>query len=264
MSPQDLLAHSDSGQPWPAGAGAELNDLAAAYALAQAVRALRIARGELPRGHKIGFTNRLAWPRLRVSAPMWGTVWQTTLIDGDGHFSLPLAGICQPRIEPELVVGFKASPPAGADADAVFAAIDWLAPGFEIVQSHRADGPPSVAQVIADGGVHARLLVGPRQPRAALARDAAQLHRLLAGAGVELGCDGQRIEQGSGASVLDSPLQALVLWLAELRACPGAADLAAGDVVSTGTWTAAHAVQAGQTWTARFDAGLPALRVDFS
>ncbi len=263
MTPQNLLDHSDSGQPWPAGAGADFTDLAAAYPVAQAVRALRIARGDTPRGYKIGFTNRLAWPRLQVSAPMWGTVWQTTLIDGDGHFRLPLAGICQPRIEPELVVGFKARPAAGADADAVFAAIDWLAPGFEIVQSHRADGQPSVPQVVADGGVHARLLVGPRQPLAALARDAAQLHSLLAGASVELGRDGERVEQGSGANVLDSPLQALVLWLRELRACPGAADLAAGDVVSTGTWTAAHAVQAGQTWTARFDAGLPALRVDF-
>ena len=51
-----------------------------------------------------------------------------------------------------------------------------------------------------------------------------------------------------GANVLDGPLQALLHFVRELRATPGTDDLAAGDVVTTGTLTDAHAVHAGETW----------------
>jgi 2-oxo-3-hexenedioate decarboxylase len=52
-------------------------------------------------------------------------------------------------------------------------------------------------------------------------------------------------------------------FLRELRSCPGAPDLAAGDVVTTGTWTDAWPVRAGETWNARFDAALPAIEIRF-
>ncbi len=52
-------------------------------------------------------------------------------------------------------------------------------------------------------------------------------------------------------------------FLVELRSCPGATDVAAGDMVTTGTWTDAWPVQPGEPWTARFDAVLPALDVRF-
>ena len=71
--------------------------------------------------------------------------------------------------------------------------------------------------------------------------------------------DGQLVEQGAGANVLDSPLQALLHFLTELRQCPGAPDLTAGDVVTTGTWTDAWPVKAGDRWTARFSSPLPSL-----
>jgi 2-oxo-3-hexenedioate decarboxylase len=64
--------------------------------------------------------------------------------------------------------------------------------------------------------------------------------------------------------VLDSPLHALLHFLVELRSCPGATDLAAGDIVTTGTWTDAWPVQAGETWAARFDSALPSLEVRFT
>ena len=63
--------------------------------------------------------------------------------------------------------------------------------------------------------------------------------------------------------MLDSPLRALLHFLAELRAGPGASDIAAGDIVTTGTWTDAWPVCAGEVWSARFDSALPALEVGF-
>ena len=63
--------------------------------------------------------------------------------------------------------------------------------------------------------------------------------------------------------VLDSPLRALHYFMQELRTCPGAPDLMAGDVVTTGTWTDAWPVQPGERWTAKRAAPLSDLSVTF-
>ena len=264
MTPQDLLRHGDTGEPWPAHGGAEFADLPSAYRSALAVRALRIARGETPRGYKIGFTNRTIWPRYEVFVPIWGSMWNTTIDTCDGAGTVSLARLCQPRIEPEAVFGFKAAPRAGASLEDLFDALDWVAPGFEVVQSHRPDWKFTAPQTVADGGLHARLLVGRKRPIPELARDAGQLHQLLASARVRLLKNGSLVEEGAGAHVLGSPLQALMHFLVELRSCPGATDLVAGDIVTTGTWTDAWPVRAGETWTTRFDSALPALEVTFA
>jgi 2-oxo-3-hexenedioate decarboxylase len=48
-------------------------------------------------------------------------------------------------------------------------------------------------------------------------------------------------------------------FLKELRQCPGAVDLQAGDVVTTGTWTDAWPLQVGEHWRAEFSASLGSL-----
>ena len=303
LQPEAVLAHADSATPWPADAIAAA-DVAASYRGALAVRALRIARGERPCGFKIGFTNRGLWPRYGVAAPIWGTVWGGTLVscdaatgdDGDGGVDtavVDLRGTCEPRIEPECVFGIARTPPAAADTDltALFNCLDWVAPGFEIVQSHRPGWRFSAADAIADGGLHARLVVGRRHAVRSVSGDdadafAARLAgcrvRLLRGPAASRGGDAVRpgftgggsptpvgaadaeaepvteIETGRGTNVLDGPLQALQHFVRELRACPGAPALQPGDVVTTGTWTDAWPVAVGERWRADFDAPLSA------
>lgn len=265
MNPQTLLDHLDQGRLWPAPLSAQSGfDLDAAYAKALAVRQLRLARGEQPRGYKVGFTNRTIWARYNVFAPIWGTVWDTTLSFCDGEGRVSLARACQPRLEPETVFGLKATPAANASLDALFDAIDWVAPGFEIVQSHLPDWKFLPADTVADGALHAHLIVGPRVARGELANNAEELDALLANAGVTLVKNDEPVELGQGSNVLDSPLRALKHFVDTLRACPGAPDLQAGDVVTTGTWTDAWAVRPGERWSARFTEPLPALTVDFS
>ena len=106
-----------------------------------------------------------------------------------------------------------------------------------------------------------RLLVGARTPVRTLADDAAQLHALLAGARATLHRGTSLVDQGAGSNVLDSPLHALLHFLTEVRQCPGAPDLLPGDVVTTGTWTDAWPVAAGEYWTVRFSAPLASLEV---
>ncbi|MDP2252335.1 MAG: fumarylacetoacetate hydrolase family protein [Hydrogenophaga sp.] len=261
MTPDALLDHLDQGRLWPAPSGLSLED---AYAQALAVRQLRIGRGEQPRGYKVGFTNRTIWPRYNVFAPIWGCVWDSTLTLCEDEGSVSLAHTCQPRLEPEVVFGFKASPAPGATLDDLFAAIDWVAPGFEVVQSHLPDWKFVPADTVADGGLHARLLVGRRTPVRDVASSAAALDERLAQARVSLLRNGEVVEQGEGSNVLDSPLRALLHFTQTLRACPGAPDLQAGDVVTTGTWTDAWPVVPGEHWEARFSSPLPSLAVTFA
>ena len=262
MTPQQLLQYHDQGSLWssqdrqglPAG-------LPEAYQRALAVRRLREQRGEVPRGYKIGFTNRTIWPLYNVFAPIWGTVWAEGLVFCEGEATLSLAATCQPRIEPEIVFGLGATPSPDATPDQLFDAIEWLAPGFEVVQSHCPDWKFVASDTVADSGLHARLVVGPRVPLHSLAQDADALNALLAKAQVHLQRNGQLVAQGQGANVLDSPLLALHHFLKELRQCPGATDLQPGDVVTTGTWTDAFAIAAGEQWSVTFSGPLPGLSV---
>jgi len=260
MKPEILLRHLDDATLWPLGCGV---DVAEAYQRALAVRQLRTRRGEQPRGYKVGFTNRTIWERYGVYAPIWGTVWNTTLSFCEGEGEIALAGTCQPRIEPECVFGLKATPPAHATLDQLLACVEWIAPGFEIVQSHMKDWKFTAADTVADSGLHGRLLVGRRIAVDAFPREALAFDAQLAAARITLRRGGERIDEGTGANVLDGPLHALAHFLAALRACPGAPDLQPGDVVTTGTWTDAWPVHRGEQWRAEFDPPLAPLAVRF-
>ncbi len=265
MTPEQLLQHFDQGTLWTAPASESVGaDVARAYQQALQVRRLRLARGERPRGYKIGFTNRNIWPRYDVFAPIWGTVWDSTLAFCEGDATISLAGRCQPRLEPEAVFGMRATPPANATLDQLFECIDWVAPGFEIVQSHAPDWKFNAAMTVADGGLHSRLLVGCRVDMGQVARTASELNTILARCEVVLSRDGAAVERGQGRNVLDSPLLALLHFLNELRQCPGAPDLLPGDVITTGTWTDAWPLAPGETWFADFGAPLSGLSVTFT
>jgi 2-keto-4-pentenoate hydratase len=262
MTPQTLLACHDQGRLWGAGLrSAGPADLAAAYRIALAVRALRVARGENPVGYKIGFTNRTIWQRYGVFAPIWGTVWDTSLTRCQGEGTVALAATCQPRLEPEIVFGISATPPADATLEQLFACVDWLAPGFEVVQSHAPEWKFSAAETVADGGLHARLLVGRRIALRNVADSGQALDERLANCGVRLMHDELLVEAGHGRNVLDGPLHALRHFVLEQQRCPGAPGLRAGDVVTTGTWTDAWPVQPGQGWRAEFDAPIGTLAI---
>ena len=260
-----LLRHCDNGSLWPADLQDSLSrKVADSYQTALAVRRLRLARGELPRGFKIGFTNRNIWPVYGVFGPIWGTVYNSTLTFADRDSTLDLSNRCQPRLEPELVFGMKLCPPVAASMEELFDCIDWVAPGFEIVQSHAPGWKFSAAMTVADGGLHAHLVVGERTSIKKIARSASDINATLSECKVTLHKNGAPVDHGVGRNVLDGPLLALHHFLNELRQCPGAPDLLAGDVVTTGTWTDAWPVAPGETWHAAFGAPLASFSITFS
>src|SRR5215208_3711567 len=104
------------------------------YARTRAWRDERVQAGWRPVGRKIGFTNRKIWPIYGVYEPIWGTLFDmTVLFSKENACSVPLAGLSQPRIEPEICFKLKASP-RSADPDHLASCIEWMAHSIEIVQ----------------------------------------------------------------------------------------------------------------------------------
>jgi 2-oxo-3-hexenedioate decarboxylase len=209
----------------------------------------RAEAGELVRGYKIGFTNRTIWPRYGVFAPIWGPVWNTTLERlATPAATVSLGTFSQPRLEPEIVFGLKRTPEPGLSPEALVGCIDWVAHGFEIVHSHHADWKFAAADCEADFALHGRLFVGPTVPIAALGTPAEAV-AALAALRVELQLDGRTVDTGTGANVLDGPVQALKAWVDEMPRRTPAWRIEPGHVVTTGTITDAAPMGPGQRWT---------------
>jgi 2-keto-4-pentenoate hydratase len=238
--------------------------MADGYAVSQRVQHLRTAAGARCVGRKIGFTNANIWDRYNVREPIWGPMYQHTVFQGVASFSL--RGLVAPKIEPEIVLHFHRAPPTGADAAAVLDCIDWIAHGFEIVQCHFADWQFSAADAIADGSLHGALLLGERVGLSALTPN---VLAALATFELDLYADDALIGSGTGSNVLGSPAAAVahlvhVLAAQEAQGMHGV-GLQAGEMVTTGTVTAAFDVRAGQTWrTAVRGIALPGLTVAFT
>ena len=228
------------------------------YAEARALHELRTRAGWRALGRKIGFTNRGIWTRYGVHEPIWGMVYDRTLIRAADNFAtVPLAELAQPRIEPEICFRLRAAPRSGAEADLV-AAIEWMAHAVEIVQCDLPGWKTNLAHSIASNALHGRLVVG--SPLAlGEARDLLSTFELV------LRKNGTEIERGRGDVVLGSPLAALSYLVELLARQPEAPPLEAGEIVSTGTLTDAHPVAAGETWSTDIRGlPLPGLTVRFS
>jgi 2-keto-4-pentenoate hydratase len=218
-----------------------------AYRVTPRVRRLYEADGAKVIGRKIGFTNRTIWPEYGVYAPIWGYVFDRSLHDLTALDTLSLASFSEPRIEPEIVFGLSAAPSAQMDETALSSCIEWIALGFEIVQSIFPGWKFSAADTIAANGVHGALLIGPRHP---FAPRAAEWQRTLPAFQIELNCDGRLIDRGHAENVLGGPLSALRHLVGLLASDPLNPPLAAGEIISTGTLTKAMPVAAGEVWSA--------------
>ena len=221
-----------------------------AYVVADELRRMRLVRGERTLGYKIGFTNRGIWARYGVFEPIWGPVWDTTLERcDDAHATVSLARFAAPRLEPEIMFGFARTPAAGQSREDLFDCIEWVAHGFEIVDTHFADWRFAASDTVADFALHGRLFVGPRVPVARF--DRARVAAELAAIEVVLVCDGRDVETGRADIVLDGPLHALRLWVDAMAAQPQRWPIVAGDIVTTGTITDAAPLRPAARWQTR-------------
>ncbi len=229
-----------------------------AYAVSAEIIKLRRARGEKIVGRKIGFTNRNIWPQYGATSPIWHPVYDRTLVHAvDGKATLSLAHSAQPLIEPEIAFKLRAPLPVSCqDPAQILQAIEWYAPSFEIVCCHFADWKCTPAEFAADFSLHWRLVVGT--PVAIHSENLPALARQLGDCTVSLSKNGELMDQGKGSNALDHPALAMA-FLADIVAKQPAFDpLTAGEIITTGTLTAALPVKAGETWQSSYE-GLPGM-----
>jgi 2-keto-4-pentenoate hydratase len=256
-----LKAIDGGGQIEPFTTGNAAFSEADAYAVTAELRALRVARGEKPLGRKIGFTNRNIWAEYGVFQPIWGDVYDSTVQNAASGDRVVVSQLPEPRIEPEIVLGLARDVTPDMNVEELARAIGWVAHGFEFVQSIFPAWRFQVADCVADGGLHGRLCVGPRRKlldgeRRTLAAD---LSRLT----VRLSRNDEPVDAGSGANVLDGPIQALAHLVAVLGKDRLNPPLRAGEMVTTGTLTRAFPVLPGERWSTEIEGyELPGLSVE--
>jgi 2-oxo-3-hexenedioate decarboxylase len=222
--------------------------LAQAYRVVPLLRAAFEARGETITGRKIGFTNREMWKVYGVQSPIWGYITNRTTRELASTQAVRIKDFVEPRIEPEIIFGLKAAPLPGMSEAALLDCIEWIAFGYEVVQSIYPDWKFAAPDAVAAHCVHGALVIGARH---AIAPRKADWQHELATFGVELYCNGKLSQRGSGALVLDSPLLALRSLVELLAGDTHNPPLRAGEIISTGTLTLAMPVSAGESWTAK-------------
>jgi 2-keto-4-pentenoate hydratase len=156
---------------------------------------------------------------------------------------VPISAFIQPRVEPEvaLVLGRGLTGPGVTIADAL-AAVDFVLPALEIIDSRIEDWRIGIVDTIADNASSGGVVLGAH-PIGPAAVDL----RLL---GCNLFGNGELVATGASGAALGSPVVSLA-WLANTIGEHGDC-LEAGDIVLPGSVTAAQPVQRGDVWTAHF------------
>jgi 2-keto-4-pentenoate hydratase len=207
-----------------------------------------IAAGARIKGHKVGLTSAAMQRQLNVDQPDYGHLLDRMF--WPEHEPIPLSGFLQPRVEPEtaFVLAKPLRGPGVTVADAI-AAVAFVLPALELIDSRITDWKISLADTIADNASSGGVVLGS-SPAVDLRTAGCNLHK-----------NGELVGTGACGAVLGSPLRALV-WLANTVGARGV-ELEAGQVILPGSVTASIPVGAGDTVTATF-AGLGRVTARFA
>jgi 2-oxo-3-hexenedioate decarboxylase len=211
-----------------------------AYAIQDEIRRRKIARGHKIVGLKAGLTSFAKMKQMGVDTPVFGFMAD--------YYTVPEGGECQisklihPKVEPEIAFVTKtAIKGPGCHIGTVLAAIDFVMPGIEVIDSRYRDFKFDLKSVIADNTSATRFVVGGR------AIPVADVD--LRTVGIVLEKNGAPVAFGAGAAVLGHPALAIAM-LANHLAARGE-EIPAGSLILSGGITEAVAVQAGDSVTLR-------------
>lgn len=201
----------------------------------------RLAEGRTIKGHKVGLTSMAMQRMLGVDQPDYGHITDDmTFLE---HLPIDTGQYLQPKVEPEVAFVLKKplKGPGVTVAEAI-AAVDFVLPALELIDSRIKDWKIGILDTIADNASSGGIVLGstPVDVRDVdLRLSGCVLHR-----------NGEVIATGAGGAVLGSPLTSLV-WLANTVG-PLGITLEAGHIVLPGSQTAAFAVEAGDVVRATF------------
>jgi 2-keto-4-pentenoate hydratase len=202
----------------------------------------RIAHGARIVGFKVGLTSAPMQLQLGIDQPDYGVLFDDMTYPADAPISIDR--FLQPRAEPEvaLVLARPLAGPGLSVAD-VLGAVGYAIPAIEIIDSRITDWRITLVDTIADNASSGGFVLGGT-PEPVSGID-------LALVGCVLRRNGRIVQTGAGAAVIGSPLHAAT-WLANTLAARGV-RMEAGQVILTGSVTAAVPVSAGDAVTASID-----------
>jgi 2-keto-4-pentenoate hydratase len=210
------------------------------------------ADGRTVVGHKVGLTSAAMQKQLGVTEPDFGHLLADFVYSE--HEPIPAGRFLQPRVEPEIafVLGSPLSGPGVTVTEAI-AAVDYVVPALEVVDSRVADWKITLADTIADNASSGGYVLGSTPT---------PLHEVdLRLVGCNFYRNGNVVGTGAGGAVLGSPITSLV-WLANTLGRLGT-TLEAGEVILPGSLTSMSPVAPGDTFTATF-AGLGSVTARFA
>ncbi len=212
-----------------------------AYAIQDAIRARKEARGTRIAGLKMGLTSFAKMRQMGVSDPVYGFLTDYgACMDGA---AIDTGTLIHPKVEAEIAFVLKAPLRGpGCHIGDVLAATDFVVPAVEVIDSRYENFRFDLKSVIADNTSSARFVVGGTH-RGAEGLDLRNL-------GVVLEKNGEVVATAAGAAVLGHPANSVAM-LANMLGARGR-ELPAGTFIMTGGATEAIAVAAGDNITVRY------------
>jgi 2-oxo-3-hexenedioate decarboxylase len=221
-----------------------------AYAIQDALKQRKEARGNKTVGLKAGLTSFAKMKQMKVETPVFGFV--------SDYMSRPDGGeikhseLIHPKVEAEICIVTKAPLKGpGCNVAAVMAATDFVIPAVEVIDSRYRDFKFDLKSVIADNTSSSRFVIGGRP------RELAELD--LRTLGVVLEINGEIRSMAAGAAVLGNPLAAVAMMANHLG--QRGQEIPAGMFIMTGGVTEALLVNPGDNVLVRFqDLGSVSMR----
>lgn len=221
-----------------------------AYTIQDALRKLKELHGHKTVGLKAGLTSFAKMKQMGIETPVFGFLSDyMSCIDGD---SISMSKLIHPKVEAEICVVTKRELKGpGCNMSEVLAAIDFVVPAVEIIDSRYRDFKFDLKSVVADNTSASRFVIGGKS------RNLRELD--LPTLGVVLEKNGQIISMAAGAAVLGHPLTAVVMLANHLGS--RGQNIPAGSFIMTGGVTEAIQVTAGDFISVRYqDLGTVSMR----
>ncbi|WP_175650454.1 2-oxo-3-hexenedioate decarboxylase [Pseudomonas sp. Marseille-P9899] len=212
-----------------------------AYAIQDAIRAIKEQRGVRIAGLKMGLTSHAKMRQMGVIDPIHGFITDYGSVPEGGV--IDTRELIHPKVEAEIafVTNRPLSGP-GCHIGTVLAATDFVLPAVEVIDSRYENFRFDLKSVIADNTSSARYVLGG-QPLSVQALDLRNL-------GVVMERNGRIVATASAAAVLGHPAQSVAM-LANMLGERGR-EIPAGTLILTGGVTEAVAVEAGDNINVRF------------
>ncbi|MDD2408761.1 MAG: 2-oxo-3-hexenedioate decarboxylase [Tepidiphilus sp.] len=211
-----------------------------AYAIQEAIKRRKLARGSRVVGFKAGLTSHAKMRQMGVSTPCFGFLVDDYAVPEGGE--IDTSALIHPKVEPEIAFVTKAPLKGpGCHIGAVLAATDFVIPAIEVIDSRYRDFKFDLKSVIADNCSSSRFAVG--------GRIAPPQELDLRTIGVVLEKNGEPVAFGAGAAVLGHPASAIAMLANELGR--RGEEIPAGSLILSGGITEAVSVQKGDAISLR-------------